>query len=1063
MRPSTYATRDSIRRHQGLATGLPILLLVLSLGTSALANVSAGASTEEPGFTYSSATQDILAGDTYYFVENDLAVATICTRTAGNNQHGTFQKGFVADFVHKGSSVESLDWTQFLISERVLDAWNYPDNNVALGTISVEDGRRVVASGAWVRNPEIEVTATYEMLPGAPMMRIVVDVTNTGLTDFTGYLEYQLDPDGSGNQNAYVPGIGWRANTVTSGWTEQYVYNGPMQPSTNPGHAIVWYADSPVAVKAPGYIFGAVWDISVPAGEQKQITFYHIVQSTPPTGQPFERIAALTSQIPTLDDSAPFLEAVRGRIVEARTGEGLPGVSVVARNIGAEVKGTARSDAKGDFSMLLPPDVYTLTASSLGYEFASGSINMLDKQSIDFAMTPITAWAGSGKRLAGSLVDGTTDDLVMENRKLAMAIAVTHNDPQLAGSTTGKPIDLAVQGLTDGVDWLNLPYLSLTRPQGPDASQITTVVTDSVEVVESTAEYAVVKADGTYREVDDVAVETVYTIRTEESCIEAATTITNRSDDPLVVWVGDAIDNDESGQISFVPGAGEITASHNNPAAYTPTMPWIAQYGTSAQCFGLIYDENFADFTAYGTSGWILSRKQVKIPVDRAFTFRRYIVAASTADQPHKSTAVESIFSTLVGQETGLVIAAEVDRDRVAVGEQVTVRVRAENTSQTPLEGYRATLSSPSRLSTTDPLELPLGSIAPGAAVEAAWVLTGESGGRSAVNVTVAKPDAYPMSKRLSLSVSGPGWYSGDNHMHSTWSDGSGTVEQNVASARSKGLDWITGTDHNTIRQADDLTAQSSADLVAIVGEEVTSRYGHSLAYGIDTLIDWKLPPQEMIDAANAGNNGQGFLYIAHPYYPGLEWDDWSVTRYCGLEVWNGFYGPKEPVNAKAFAKWDELNAQGHRLYGIANSDAHNVNKIGDPRIRAYLEELTQEEILDAMRSGRFYGTNGPELHFTIDGKRMGQDVAVPAGGAAVNITLGGADTEPLTSVQLIKNGTTVQTWAPDANAMSETISDRAVPGDFYRAVVETRTGYAFSNPIWIIATQETVARKTEN
>jgi hypothetical protein len=1050
--PGPRATKLACRFSLLASRIMGALLGLLALGTAAGGAEGAGEATVDPGFTYPAAapgTRDVLAGDSYYYVQNELARATISMRTGANNGAGTFQQGYLADFAPTSQNVETLDWTQLLISRTILDGWDYPQNNVALGAISVADGQRVIVSGAWLADPQIQMRTTYEMLPSAPILRIALDLTNTGATDFAGFLEYQIDPDGTENENAYVPGLGWEPGLARGGWTDRYLYAGPVGVSTYPGHGIAWYANTPAAVNAPGYLLGAIWEVRVPAGGQRRLTFYHIVDAISATGQPFEGIAAWAALIPILDATAPALQRVHGTIAAAGTGQALAGAAVLARNLQGQVKGTATSDLSGQYSILLPPDVYTLTVTALGHDSASRTLNLLLDEAVDFALTPITVWAGPGKQLAGPLVEGTTNDLVLENRKLAMAVAVVHEDPQLAGTTRGKPIDLAVQGLPDGVDWLNLPCISLTEPQGTEAWAMNTVATDTVQVVENTPQYAVVKTGGIYTEVNDVAVETVYTIRPEEPYIHAVTTITNGSGQPLPIWVGDVIDDDEDSQTSFVPGSGAITTDYDSPAAYPVTMPWIAQYGASEQCFGLIYEDDFAGFSAYGTGGWIQSRKQVEIPAGGVYRFGRYIVAVATTGLPDKSAAVEEVYHELLSRRTGLEITASLDRDRLAVGESVTVRLQARNVSDATVQGYRATLDLPGQLGTDDPWTVALGSLAPQSSVEAAWVLTALSGGRCTATVTVTKPQAYPTSRRLYLAISGPGWYSGDDHVHSTWSDGTGTIAQNVAAARTNGLDWVTGTDSNTVRPADELAAESTVDFVALCGNEVSASYGHALAYDVNVAVDWTLPPQQMIDALNAGNNGHSFLYLAHPFYPGLEWGDWDITGYVGLEVWNGLYGPKDPANAQAFDQWDALNRQGRHLYGLAGSDAHNVAQIGAPRICAYLNELTRAEILRALRTGAYYGTNGPALHFGINGHRMSADVPLPAGGT-VTIELGGMDTELLTSVQLLKNGAALRTWAPDALGMSVTVSDQAAPGDFYRVVVESQTGYAFSNPIWI-------------
>lgn len=1034
---------------------LMISLFIASLAPGrAYARVSAGQSTDRPGFTYSGSTEDVLDGDTYFYVENDLAISTVSSRIGANNEAGTFQKGCVADVVLKAKNVETLDWTQFIIAESILDGWDYPDLNVALDTITVQDNRRVIASGCWLPDPAIEVEATYEMLDDAPIMKIVVEVTNAGQTDFAGFLQYQVDPDGSGNQNAYVPGLGWAPGLVSSGWSENYIYDGPTGDSTLPAHGIAWYTDNPAAIHAPGYVFGVWFDISVASGGGKTITFYHITDVSLVTRRPYARIAEWAQMIAALDPVTSSLGIIRGRITDVETQEGIAAVTVVARGVDGQVKGLTNTNTDGDYALRLDPDAYVLSVSSLGYDCVSRSVDMTEGPTTyteNVALVPISVWAGTGKMLLGSLAEGTEADVVIENRNLAMSIAVTKEDAQLAPSTKGKPLDLAARGLTDGIDWLNLPYISLAQPQGADAWQITTVVNHTVEVIENTDQRAVVKATGTYSEIRGVRVVTLYTVEPNQPWIYAETQITNPSSQDLQLWVGDAIDNDESGQTSHVPGRGDINEAYRDPIVVTPDMPWIAQYGQSDQCYGLIYQGDYVDFTAYGTTGWIQSQKRVLIPSRKTYVLARYIVAVPADGPGPKPLAVEDIFYEVSGQEAGVNITLSLEDARVSAGEQTRAVLQLHNSSAEVRQGYRAVLNLPESLSTEDPLDVAVGSIAPGTSSQVSWRLTALTGGLASVSVTVDKPNQYPRTRTAELFISGPGWYGGDNHTHSIWSDGRGTVAQNVASAKQKGLSFLTCTDHNTINQRNDAEAQNSPDFVVLFGEEVSSSYGHSLAYDISSLIDWRLPPQQMIDSANASNQGRGFLYIAHPYYPNLEWDHLEVVGFVGFEVWNGFYDPRHPVNSQSFDLWDQFNLQGRHLYGMANSDAHNVNKIGDPHIRVYLNELTREEVLAAMQNGTYYGTNGPELSFTIDDLMMGSDISVGRGGRDVSIRLGGVYSQPLTSMQLIKNGVVLETWTPNAQSVTETVIDHAMPGDFYRVVVENQTAYAFSNPIWIV------------
>lgn len=1000
---------------------------------------------------------DVVAGESYYYVRNDLAAAIISTKKAANNGSGTLHKGAVADMVKRTNNVETLDWTQFILNGSMHNSWNVAAQNLNLDTVSVQNGS-VVASGAWAGNAAIQATATYRMLPGAPILKISMVLRNTSAANFTGFFQYQLDPDSSGNQIAYAPGIGWVNNSSdavrTSGWTGSYIYDGPNTAgSAVPGHGIAWVESKPTGLMVPGYILGAWFNADIPAGGTKTITFYHITDAAASTGNAYDTIAAWASRISEFDDELTGYGLVNGVVTDKATALPIAGVAVVAKNISGQSVASTTTDAAGNYTLNLPLDVYTLTASTLRYEFASKSLNLTaaaPAQQIDLSLAPVTAWAGTGKRLSGSLAEGTADDILMENQQLAMAVAVTFNDPQLPNSTAGKPVDLAVQGLTDAVDWLNLPYLSLTQPRGTEAWQKTTVRNTSVQVVESTAEQAVVKATGTYSEVPGVTVETTYTIKPDQQYITAETVVRNNSGAELTTWIGDVIDNDESGQTSHVPGQGDITTAYASPADYTPSEPWIAMYGSSAQAQGLIYLGGDTDIAAYGNSNWIMSQKLITVANGGTYTLQRLIVAAPTAGYTYKAEAVGDIYRGLVGVDMSLSLSKT---KLGAVGEQTTATLTVNNTSDKVLSNCVASLSIPSALEASSALQISLPSIAAHSSTTVSWPLSALAGGKAMVTAKVEKSNLFSGTKSATVFINAPGWYAGDNHTHSIYSDGTGTIAGNYESARNKGLTFVTSTDHNTLNQKNDAYANSTDDFLGLLGEEVTSSYGHSLAYDIASLVDWTLPAQQMVDSARANNNGRGLLYLAHPFYPGLEWDYPEVTGIVGVEVWNGFYAPTDPVNTKAFALWDSYNLEGRRVFGIADSDAHNTSKVGDPHIMAYMDSLSRDEVIRVLGyTGTYYGTNGPELSFTVNGAVMGSDVTVdPAG--QVTIALSGSHSQQITSVTLVKNGETLRTWTPAAMTMSATVTDAAQPGDFYRMVVQCQGGgFAYSNPVWIVS-----------
>lgn len=1005
-----------------------------------------------PGVTYTAQGRDVLDGDEYHYVRNGRIQANIVTRTAGNNGRGTFQPGWLADaYLDDAEKLEILDWSELMLTPTMPAGgpWGRPEVHLPLPDVSV-DGDAIVAAGSAVAAPDVDAELRYSAVPDAPVIRMDLELTNTGSEPYTGYFHYLLDPDSS-TDTSILPGIaGTNPGFRTSGWTENFVYSGATGPSTNPAHGIAWTTTAPAGIRADGYIFGAFFDAAMPAGGSRTITWYHVVDRPSAGSDVTANVAAWAAELEALDSDDPD-PVVEGRVADTGTAEGVPGVEVVARNIDAVTIATASTDEAGEYRMRLPAGTYTLTTRRLGYDPTSRSIQVdpgAEDQRLDFEVVPVQTSASTGKVIPGPITEGGPEDVVIENQLVAMTVADRFNDPQLDGVTRGKPIDLAVQGGVDELDWINLPWMSVEKPAGPDNWQQLGVRSTSVEITESGGDRAVVEAPGVSTLNADVAVDTTYTVLPDEAWVTASSVFRNTGAEDLTYWIGDALDIETAGQTSYVPGPGPVSNPYGNPVEYEPTQPWVGMTGTSEAAYGLLYTSP-GDFTVIGTGSYVNTLRQVTIPAGGEYLMERRIIAADATDQPDRFQVLARLYEDYLAEQTGLSAEFDVAPTNLSVGESATATVTVRNAGEEDLTGIALRLDVPVGLSTGDAAERTV-TVPAGGEVTETWSLRAEDGGRVELRLTVDGAGST-IERTQRVFVNGPGWYWGDNHSHSRYSDGSGTIADNFASARAYGLSWLTATDHNTIAQREALPAEQREDFVALYGEEITSRDGHSLGYNIDGLIDWTTPPQQRVDDANASNGGEGFFFVAHPYYPGLEWDDWTIQDYTGIEVWNGFYPPRHPVNAQAFAKWDELNREGRQLVGIANSDGHNPGKIGDPHIRAYLPELAEESIDEVLQSGYFYGSDGPDLRFTVDGAPMGGTIAVPAAGGGVPVELSAAAPDEITAVVLLRNGEPLETWDPEGTRLTTGLEVDVEPGDFLRVEVETAARrFAFTNPVFV-------------
>ncbi|RMF53484.1 MAG: PHP domain-containing protein [Chloroflexota bacterium] len=197
-----------------------------------------------------------------------------------------------------------------------------------------------------------------------------------------------------------------------------------------------------------------------------------------------------------------------------------------------------------------------------------------------------------------------------------------------------------------------------------------------------------------------------------------------------------------------------------------------------------------------------------------------------------------------------------------------------------------------------------------------------------------------------------------DLHIHSTYSDGSASVEAILAHVEQRSdLDVIAITDHDCLEgalRARDRAAAKRMRVAVLVGVEISTRDGHLLALGIERLIAADLSMAETVAAVHE----QGGLAIAaHP----LSWWCPSASRAMldalhtdldGLEVLNGSFAGV-PINWRLAA----LNAAHYGLAACGGSDAHTLNAIGSACTHFAGDSVG--ELLQAIRMRRTWAEGG--------------------------------------------------------------------------------------------------------
>jgi hypothetical protein len=289
-------------------------------------------------------------------------------------------------------------------------------------------------------------------------------------------------------------------------------------------------------------------------------------------------------------------------------------------------------------------------------------------------------------------------------------------------------------------------------------------------------------------------------------------------------------------------------------------------------------------------------------------------------------------------------------------------------------------------------------------------------------------------------------------HVHSTYSDGTGTVPEIAAAAASNGVDVVLLTDHDTLAARRRGEEGWHGSTLVLVGEEVSPKgRDHFLAFGIEHEIKRGQPSAGI--CASAKEQG-GFGFAAHPWSAGsqvvkrpgaMPWTDIDCEGLEGIEVWSfvtdtleslrsfreifGFLArPGHTLDhppATNISEWDRLGAR-RRVVGIAGIDAHQIGirVAGHVPIRLmsyarsfrYLHthvlcdelpngdvEHDSEQVYSALRAGRCYmavDALAPARGFSFGGDGLAMGSEAPASEIILR-----ARTPRPAALRLLRNG----------------------------------------------------------
>jgi len=209
-------------------------------------------------------------------------------------------------------------------------------------------------------------------------------------------------------------------------------------------------------------------------------------------------------------------------------------------------------------------------------------------------------------------------------------------------------------------------------------------------------------------------------------------------------------------------------------------------------------------------------------------------------------------------------------------------------------------------------------------------------------------------------------WFKGNLHTHTTESDGRLSPKEVTDAYRDAGYDFVVITDHEKVTDVGDLTQPGLLVMPGVELARSTAELGQS--YHIVCLNVTRVPQtppgatvQEVI-AATTALGGEAF--IAHPSWSGLTFKDLlGHEGLLGIEVYNTTC---DMTIGKGYSttQWDDLLARGLAPLGLAVDDLHrHPRDFAQGWIMVRAEELTQEAVMAAIRTGHFYSSTGPDIH----------------------------------------------------------------------------------------------------